>query len=255
MGVIRKQFGGGDVIEGEIVESSEGLVVGQRRNVMNIKNNNLVNRAIDLKENGVNKNFEEKEVDLNKKPIDVYAYKPNGSEVKVDVYAKGDEALPQYEEGGRLYLKNNDRIWALDSDRKVVSPNDLVVMKEVISRSNGLILDILRGLNWDLGCRQELIYWINIKGLKNYFLSAREGLVDKSEEVVYKALCAGDVQVAQFVLKTIGKRRGWNDKENVIGDGEEMVKSRHSEVGMEKDVKSMSLGELTELLEKKIKNR
>ena len=163
--------------------------------------------------------------------------------------------MPEYEEDGRLYLKSNDRIWAANKDLPIVSPNDMKTMRLVIAKSNGLILNILEGLNWDKGCREELIYWINIKGLKNYFLSAREGLVDKSEEVMYKALCAGDVDAAQFVLKTIGRRRGWSDRESVISDEEAVVKSRGTQVGMDKDVKSMTLVELTELLEKKIKNR
>lgn len=49
----------------------------------------------------------------------------------------------------------------------------------------------------------------------------REGLIDNSEANVANAVANGDLQASQWVLRTIGKKRGWTERSEVVLSGDE----------------------------------
>lgn len=143
-------------------------------------------------------------------------------------------------------------IYAANLKKPIRSPNDKAFLIKTIYSELGQLNSIMREMNWHISCKKELMRWIRKMGLSDDLVIARQGIVDESEELVKNSVRTGDVDTAKFVLKTAGKSRGWSEKEDNSGKGDVyafITIGKDSVVDMSK----MSDGELTALLEKKLK--
>lgn len=72
-----------------------------------------------------------------------------------------------------------------------------------------------------IGISRQCYYkWLNEnETFKTFMDDYRQYLQDKSEEVLLQALEGGDVKVAMFVLKTLGKKRGYGDSVDITSNG------------------------------------
>ena len=55
---------------------------------------------------------------------------------------------------------------------------------------------------------------------KQAYKDERQGLIDDSENVIRNAVKGGDVQSAKFVLMTLGKNRGYTERQEVEHSGD-----------------------------------
>ncbi len=60
-------------------------------------------------------------------------------------------------------------------------------------------------------------------GLQELLLSKREEHIDNAEKCIHDAVKHGDTGAAMFVLKTVGKDRGYTDKQIVEHQGGEII--------------------------------
>ena len=95
-----------------------------------------------------------------------------------------------------------------------------------IGQCRGVYKDICATLDCTRG---ELQHYINIHSeIKPLLQDAREDIVDEAEKVLYEKLHSDNEQVAQraaeFILKSLGKKRGYADQPqvevNVKSDGD-----------------------------------
>lgn len=87
-------------------------------------------------------------------------------------------------------------------------------VREGIYQSYGNLTKLLEFMNWHDASKGELMRWIGKLNLSSDIVLARDTLVDKAEEIIRVALDEGsDVETAKFVVKTVGKRRGWSERE------------------------------------------
>lgn len=68
--------------------------------------------------------------------------------------------------------------------------------------------------------RQNYYEWMETPEFRTAFENLREFIVDKSEEVLLHALDTMDAKTAQFILKTLGKKRGYGDSIDITSNGE-----------------------------------
>jgi hypothetical protein len=143
-------------------------------------------------------------------------------------------------------------IYAANLNKPIRSPNDRAFLIRTIYSELGQLNSIMREMNWHISCKKELMRWIRKMGLSDDLLIARQGIVDESEELVKNSVRTGDVDTAKFVLKTAGKGRGWSEKEDNAGKGDVYA---FITIGKDSvmDMSKMSDGELTALLESKLK--
>ena len=95
-----------------------------------------------------------------------------------------------------------------------------------IGQCRGVYKDICATLDCTRG---ELQHYLNIHSeIKPLLQDAREDIVDEAEKVLYEKLHSDNEQVAQraaeFILKSLGKKRGYTDQPqvevNVKSDGD-----------------------------------
>ena len=86
---------------------------------------------------------------------------------------------------------------------------------EAIQGSRGLKAAIARRL----GCHVNTLndYIERHASVAEAYQDEREALVDSAESVVIKALMAGDVSTAKWVCATLGKDRGYTERQEVAG--------------------------------------
>lgn len=56
--------------------------------------------------------------------------------------------------------------------------------------------------------------------LKDALIEARDGCIDKAEANIFEAVDAKDLEASKFVLRTIGKQRGYTYGTEISGDPE-----------------------------------
>lgn len=117
-------------------------------------------------------------------------------------------------ERGTIYQKMKETRWILAK-----SPNsdpifpEREILREFIYDCNGVLGDILEKMQWHNASKGEFMRWVSKLCLENDILIARDNMVDKAESVVNRNLNeVEDVETAKFVLKTVGKKRGWNER-------------------------------------------
>ena len=98
-----------------------------------------------------------------------------------------------------------------------------------IGQCRGVYKDICATLDCTRG---ELQHYLNIHSeIKPLLQDAREDIVDEAEKVLYEKLHSDNEQVAQraaeFILKSLGKKRGYTDQPqvevNVKSDGDTQI--------------------------------
>ena len=76
------------------------------------------------------------------------------------------------------------------------------------SRGNLSRVAEVLGVSWDTARK-----WVfDDPGLKSLFESERDKVLDKAEDIIYTALDQNDIPTAKWVLSTLGRYRGWNEK-------------------------------------------
>jgi hypothetical protein len=128
-------------------------------------------------------------------------------------------------------------------------------LKWAIYEGKGVLNNILQKLNWHGACRKEFMRWCGKFGLENDIAIARDAIIDKAETVVVNSLDVEDIETAKFVLKTAGKRRGWNEK---IDDSNE-VKNVYNFIsivggGRDEDISKLDEASLVQYIEKQIQH-
>ena len=76
-----------------------------------------------------------------------------------------------------------------------------------------------------LGCDRTTVY-IRVKAsplLQTVCEEARESFIDLAESAMQKAVREGDVSATKYVLSTLGKNRGYCEKQEVKIDGLESI--------------------------------
>jgi hypothetical protein len=92
-------------------------------------------------------------------------------------------------------------------------------MVEVAHASNGLIASMAHRL----GCERQTVYNYakRYKTVETAIQQARIGIVDIAEAALMTKLIAGDTGAITFTLKTLGKSRGYVERQEITGkDGE-----------------------------------
>lgn len=89
---------------------------------------------------------------------------------------------------------------------------------EAINECHGVILTVAQrlGCRWDTA-RRYIDKW---ETTKQAFDNEREKLLDMAESVVFKAIENGDIQTAKWVLATLGRDRGYNERQEIVHSGE-----------------------------------
>lgn len=172
---------------------------------------------------------------------------------EVEFIAIGREIISEYTgEDGKRYMEETQWIKKGSGEGGMISAKWKEGIREALYREKGVLEGVLERLNWDVIAKSELIKWIKAHDLSNDLLLAREGLIDESERVVRDKVESGDIEAAKFVLKTIGKRRGWSERD--VEDVERRSMYGYinvSEVGG-KEIRAMSNEELTKVLEERM---
>lgn len=84
---------------------------------------------------------------------------------------------------------------------------------ELINKSGGIILPIATALHVS---RRAVYDWIHAdKELSNAMDDARESTIDIVESKYFKSAINGDTRAQEFLLKTLGKNRGYVEKQEV----------------------------------------
>jgi hypothetical protein len=155
---------------------------------------------------------------------------------------QGRDYIDMFEKDGEMYMQPSRWIFGDDPTDIILAPT-YEQLKRFIYKSKGNLMLVCEMMGWSEQCRSELYRWIMRFDLRMDVKGARDQLVDKAEHVVANALDAGDVNVAQFVLKTQGKYRGWREKEEekpgdvykdlvVIEDNEKVDLSKLDSAGL-----------------------
>lgn len=91
-------------------------------------------------------------------------------------------------------------------------------IKEAITNSAGIISTIAKRLNCE---------WHTCKKYIDSYDETRRALndeieknIDKAESIILKALNSEDIQTAKWYLQTIGKQRGYSEKQEIEHSGE-----------------------------------
>jgi hypothetical protein len=171
------------------------------------------------------------------------------------------EGSEESTESGVLYQRMNPTRWILPrrGDREPIFPAEGIV-RELIYTTNGNLTVILEQMGWNDVSKGELMRWINKLGLTSDIILARDTMVDKAEKIINTVLDEGcDVETAKFVVKTVGKKRGWSERPseettpgnvynfiNLVGSGGEFGSS---------SVQDMTDASLVKYLEDQIKQR
>jgi len=155
---------------------------------------------------------------------------------------------------GVLYLEDPTKwIYAQNSKLPIVSPRDKETMTKIMYEELGHFNSILEGLNWHVSCKKELLRWIRNHELSDDLMVAREGIVDESEVVLKESVRTKDIDSAKFVLKTVGKKRGWNEKEMDEREKNNVYAYVNVTQVNTTGLKELSDSDLTKLLEDQIK--
>jgi hypothetical protein len=92
-------------------------------------------------------------------------------------------------------------------------------MVKVAHEANGLIASMAHRL----GCERQTVYNYakRYKTVETAIQQARIGIVDIAEAALMTKLIAGDTGAITFTLKTLGKSRGYVERQEITGkDGE-----------------------------------
>jgi len=164
------------------------------------------------------------------------------------------DEIDDYEDAfGKVWLKKSTK-WILPAspDDKIRSPLDFQYLKHLLHESAGQLNPILKKMNWHISCKAELLRWIRKLELSNDLMVARENIVDEAEELIRSGLKVDDLDTAKFILKTMGKKRGWSERDNI-----EHKQDVYAFIGTTKEeqlsFKKLTDYELTKVLEDKIK--
>lgn len=114
---------------------------------------------------------------------------------------------------GTVYKVMNPTKWIVSNNEQAqpIFPEEQI-LKEIIHSSSGILTNMLNKMRWHPISKAELLRWIGKFGLERDLAVARDSMVDKAEEIVDAHLDNKDVETAKFVLKTAGKKRGWNER-------------------------------------------
>lgn len=147
------------------------------------------------------------------------------------------------------YIEKTRWIVPGDAKKEIVFPDEEVI-KEYIYDCSGILSEILERMNWHAVSKGELMRWIAKYGLENDVTMARDGLIDKAEGVVDRALNIDDLDTAKFVLKTAGKKRGWNERTEDNNEmGKNVYQLIHIASGGKGDLEKMEERDLVKYLE------
>lgn len=101
------------------------------------------------------------------------------------------------------------------------------VLREALRQSHGWITPAAEALGVD---RSSIYLAIKRFGLEDYLQEVRETFLDKVEAKVAEAALAGRPWAAMFVLKTLGRHRGYVERQEVAQVGKlevELVEVPH----------------------------
>ena len=89
---------------------------------------------------------------------------------------------------------------------------------QAVEHTGGLISEIARRLNchWQTAKTYVEQYPQAVEMLK----SEKQTLIDAAENVIFQAVKNGDIQAAKFVLMTLGKNRGYTERQEVEHNGD-----------------------------------
>ena len=96
------------------------------------------------------------------------------------------------------------------------------IIRWAIYQGKGILTEVLKYLGWDIMCKTELMRWAVKYRLNNDFIVARNDIIDKSEQNMYNAVLSRDIEASKFVLKTVGKGRGWHEKVGIDGEDDKI---------------------------------
>jgi hypothetical protein len=113
----------------------------------------------------------------------------------------------------KVYLEKPTKyIFGDSKDAELLAPT-FSQMREVIYKETGNLTNCTQAMGWHQMCKGEFYRWIKMNNLTADLAMARDTLVDKAEEVIKSNLNVADTNSAMFVLKTQGRYRGWNEKD------------------------------------------
>ncbi len=103
----------------------------------------------------------------------------------------------------------------MGEEKKGYSMNTVL---EAIEGSGGVMLGISKrlGCNWDTA-RRYVNKW---ETTRKAFDAEKQKILDLAESTVYKAIKDGDVQSAKWVLATLGRDRGFSERQELVHSGE-----------------------------------
>lgn len=90
-------------------------------------------------------------------------------------------------------------------------------MISAIQNANGILAVAAR----DLGCTRQTVHnYVNkMSTVRAAYEDARETLIDFTEQQLYKQIKEGNITAIIFTLKTIGKHRGYVERQEVQHEG------------------------------------
>ena len=95
-------------------------------------------------------------------------------------------------------------------------------MIDAVQDAKGILAAAAR----QLGCSRTTLYnyMERYSTVKDAYIDARESLIDFTEQQLFKQVSEGNITAIIFTLKTIGKRRGYVERQEVTGaNGGELV--------------------------------
>jgi len=91
-----------------------------------------------------------------------------------------------------------------------------------IKGSGGIITTISNRLGSDWHTAKKLTQqW---QSTRDAYKDERETILDMSESTLLKSIKDGDTQSAKWMLSTLGRERGFNDRLEIVGLGGESIK-------------------------------
>ena len=91
-----------------------------------------------------------------------------------------------------------------------------------IKSSGGIITTISNRIGCEWHTAKNLVNrW---ESTKQAYKDERETILDMSESTLLKSIKDGDTQSAKWMLSTLGRERGFNDRLEIVGSGGESIK-------------------------------
>ena len=103
--------------------------------------------------------------------------------------------------------------------------------KKALAGAHGLVTPAAEAL----GIQRSTLYMRIQKNpsLRVVFDDARESMLDLAEQKLYDAIRSGDAWAVQFVLKTVGKNRGYCERRELAANISEVVVKKLSGVSFD----------------------